>query len=268
MKKTKVYIPALKTISFLYRIKLLLPIVGVVLLASCRPSPQQQGLAIDEFVPLNTGKTITYRVDSLVFTQFGRQAETHSYIMRYTIDSSFLDNQGRKSYRVIRTIRDTLQSQPWKTDGSFYITATPMQAEWIENNLRQIKLQTPLREGAQWNGNRFLTSNPLNPPYDFSNDDNIQNWIYTVSTPVTSFQFRNKQYDNVITVLQVDEAVNVPIVIPTAFAFRNFAVDRFAKNIGLVYREWESWEFQPNTGGSGGPYRIGFGIKQWMIEYN
>jgi len=43
-------------------------------------------------------------------------------------------------------------------------------------------------------------------------------------------------------------------------------LDRFAKNIGLLYREWESWEYQPNTGGSGGPYRIGFCIRQWMIK--
>ena len=103
---------------------------------------------------------------------------------------------------------------------------------------------------------------------DFSNDDNIQNWIYTLSAEPSSFQYRNKRYENVIAVMQIDEAVNVPITIPTAYAFRNYAVDRFAKNIGLVYREWESWEYQPNTGGSGGPYRIGFGIRQWMVEYN
>ena len=99
-------------------------------------------------------------------------------------------------------------------------------------------------------------------------DDNIQNWIYTLSAELSSFQYRNKRYENVITVMQIDEAVNVPITIPTSYAFRNYAVDRFAKNIGLVYREWECWEYQPNTGGSGGPYRIGFGIRQWMVENN
>lgn len=268
LKKTKAHIPLLKMQTVHLWTKLLLLITLIVSLASCRPSPPQEGLSIDEFIPLTTGKTITYRVDSLVFTQFGRQVQTRSYLMRYAIDSSFLDNQGRKSYRMIRTICDTLQSQPWRPDGSFYITVTPSQMEWVENNLRQIKLQRPLRPGAQWNGNRFLASNPLNPPYDFSNDDNIQNWIYTISTEPSSFQYRNKRYENVISVTQIDEAVNVPITVPTAYAFRNYAVDRFAKNIGLVYREWESWEYQPNTGGSGGPYRIGFGIRQWMIEYN
>jgi len=235
LKKTKANIFLLSSHAHQIWSKLALSIILIVFLASCRSN---------------------------------QQVETRSYLMRYTIDSSFLDNQGRKSYRIIRMIRDTLQTQPWKPDGSFYITTTPSQMEWIEDNLRQVKLQTPLRPGAQWNGNRFLASNPLNPPYDFSNDDNIQNWIYTLSTEPSTFQYRNKRYENVIAVMQIDEAVNVPITIPTAYAFRNYAVDRFAKNIGLIYREWESWEYQPNTGGSGGPYRIGFGIRQWMVEYN
>ena len=268
LKKTKANIFLLPSYAHQIWSKLALSIILIVFLASCRSNQPQQGFSVEEFSPLTSGKTITYRIDSLVFTQFGRQVETRSYLMRYTIDSSFLDNQGRKSYRIIRMIRDTLQTQPWKPDGSFYITTTPSQMEWIEDNLRQVKLQTPLRPGAQWNGNRFLASNPLNPPYDFSNDDNIQNWIYTLSAEPSSFQYRNKRYENVIAVMQIDEAVNVPITIPTAYAFRNYAVDRFAKNIGLVYREWESWEYQPNTGGSGGPYRIGFGIRQWMVEYN
>jgi len=231
LKKTKANIFLLSSHAHQIWSKLALSIILIVFLASCRSNQPQQGFSVEEFSPLTSGKTITYRIDSLVFTQFGRQVETRSYLMRYTIDSSFLDNQGRKSYRIIR-------------------------------------IQTPLRPGAQWNGNRFLASNPLNPPYDFSNDDNIQNWIYTLSTEPSTFQYRNKRYENVIAVMQIDEAVNVPITIPTAYAFRNYAVDRFAKNIGLIYREWESWEYQPNTGGSGGPYRIGFGIRQWMVEYN
>lgn len=268
LRKTNAYISFLEMQSFLFWIKITLFIALAIAFSSCRPSPQEEGIPIEAFTPLATGKTITYRVDSLVFTQFGRQAETHSYVMRYSIDSSFLDNQGRKSYRIIRMIRDTLQSQPWKADGTFYCTVTRTQLEWVEDNLRQIKLQAPLRPGAQWNGNLFLTSNPLNPLYDFSNDDNIQNWIYTIPTMSSPFRYRNKQYEDVISVSQVDEAVNVPIVIPTAYAFKNYAIDRFAKNIGLIYREWESWEYQPNTGGPGGPYRIGFGIRQWMIEHN
>ncbi len=31
---------------------------------------------------------------------------------------------------------------------------------------------------------------------------------------------------------------------------------------------YEMWEYQPNTGGSGGPYKTGFGITMWMIDHN
>jgi hypothetical protein len=277
LKKTKVNIFLLPSHAHQIWSKLALSVILIVFLASCRPSQPQQGFSLEEFSPLTSGRNITYRIDSLVFTQFGRQVETRSYLMRYTIDSSFLDNQGRKSYRIIRMIRDTLQTQPWRPDGSFYITSTPSQMEWIEDNLRQVKLQTPLRPGAQWNGNRFLANNPLYPTYDFSYDDNIQNWIYTLSAELSSFQYRNKRYENVITVMQIDEAVNVPITIPTSYAFRNYAVDRFAKNIGLVYREHIIWENQPRQRASStpphiivtyDPVRLGFGVKMWMINKN
>jgi hypothetical protein len=72
----------------------------------------------------------------------------------------------------------------------------------------------------------------------------------------------------VVTVEQIDEAFNVPITNPGFYASRSRAVDRYAKGIGLVYKELELWEHQPNTGGAGGPYKTGFGITMWMIDHN
>ncbi len=221
-----------------------------------------------DYLPLQQGKFITYRVDSTVFTQYGRQVELHSYQVKCQIDSIFIDNIGRSSYRVIRLLRDTLGSLPWTNAGSFYISPSASQIEWVEDNLRQVKLQLPITSQNKWKGNRYLSTNPLNPPYDFSNDDNIQDWDFTYALPASNFQFRDKLYTEVISVMQIDKSFNVPITLPASFAFKNYAVDKFAKGIGLVYKEWECWEYQPNTSGTGGPYRIGFGIKQWMIDHN
>ena len=66
---------------------------------------------------------------------------------------------------------------------------------------------------------------------------------------------------DVYTVEQQMTSLNVPITIPTSYASRSRSVEKYSKNIGLVYREYELWEYQPNPGGSGGPYYTGFGIK-------
>jgi hypothetical protein len=247
---------------------LLALLVSLLCFGGCHPDATLTSEPLEHYLPLETGKYIIYRVDSTVFTQFGRQQELHSYLVKCQIDSSIIDNLGRTSYRVLRTIRDTLGTTPWKNTGSFFITPGSTQIEWIEDNLRQIKLQYPILATTTWKGNRFLSTNPLNPPYDFSNDDNMPSWDFEYAGSPATFQFRDQVYSEVLTTKQIDRSFNVPITLPGSYAFKNFALERFAKNIGLVYKEWECWEYQPNTGGSGGPYRIGFGIRQWMVAHN
>lgn len=246
----------------------LIAYITVALLSSCSDQKNLSSEKLTDYLPLQNGKYITYRVDSTVFTQFGRQTEVHSYQMKCQIDSTFIDNLGRSSFRIIRLLRDTLGISPWKIAGSFYVSPSSSQIEWIEDNLRQVKLQLPVTSQNKWKGNRYLSSNPLNPPYDFSNDDNIQDWDFSYSLPASNFQFRDQLYKEVISIMQIDKSFNVPITLPASFAFKNYAIDKFAKGIGLVYKEWECWEYQPNTSGAGGPYRVGFGIKQWMIDHN
>lgn len=243
-------------------------LLTIIFGVSCNEKEILTIIPYTDFISLQKGKYITYRVDSLVFTQFGRQEEIHSYQVKHVVDSSFVDHQGRTNYRIFKYITDSSGVGPWKTNGSYAITLTVSQVEWNEDNLRQIKLHSPIRQGFSWKGNTYLTNNPLDPPYNFSNDDDIQNWEYTYKENATDFYYKNQLYNEVITVEQVDSRFNVPITIPTAYAFRNFAIDRFAKGIGLIQREWQCWEYQPNTGGSGGPYKVGFGITQWMIDHN
>lgn len=242
--------------------------LAIAIVASCNEKETLEIVAVNNFISLQPGKYITYRVDSLVFTQFGRHEEIHSYQVKHLVDSFYMDNQGRKTYRIFKYINDSLGAGPWKPNGTYAISLTDNQLEWNENNLRQIKLQSPIRKDFSWKGNTYLTNNPLDPPYNFSNDDDIQSWEYHYPENPSEFVYKNSVYNDVITVEQIDSRFNVPITIPAAYAFRNYAVDRFAKGIGLVQRTWESWEYQPNTGGSGGPYKVGFGINQWMIDHN
>lgn len=241
---------------------------ATLLLVGCNEKETMNMIPLTDYISLQPGKYITYRVDSLVFTQFGRQEEIRSYQVKHLVDSFFFDNQGRKTYRIYKFINDSLGAGTWKTNGTYAITITDNQLEWNENNLRQIKLHSPLRKEFSWKGNVYLTNNPLDPPYNFSNDNDMQSWDYRYPENPTDFLYKNQFYKEVITIEQIDSKFNVPITIPTAYAFRNYAVDRFAKGVGLVQRTWECWEYQPNTGRSGGPYKVGFGINQWMIDHN
>lgn len=242
--------------------------LSAFLLPSCEEKEDFTTESIADYVPLTTGKYITYRLDSLVFTNFGRTTEVHKYQVKHVIDAAITDNEGRPAYRVFRYLRDSAGTQAWQPAGTYTVTRLSDQVEVAEDNLRVIKLHMPVRNGFTWKGNRYVPTNPYNTPYNFSNDDNMQDWDFLYDGDPASFSYGGQNYANVLTVEQADEAFNVPITSPASYAAYTRSVERYSKNTGLVFRQYELWEYQPNTGGTGGPYKVGFGITMWMIDHN
>lgn len=250
-------------------IRLLLLVGSAAILFSCKDQKAEFTTEqLKDYLPLTTGKFITYRLDSMVFTNFGRTTEIHRYQVKNIIDAQITDNLGRPAYRIFRFINDSLGLGPWKPNGSYMVTLLTNQAELSEDNLRVIKLHMPFIKDFTWKGNRYLATNPYDPAYTFSNDDNMEDWDFFYYDLGNSFSYRGINYSNVTSVEESDETYNIPVVDANAYAARSRALEKYSKNIGLVYREYELWEYQPNTGGTGGPYKTGFGITMWMIDHN
>jgi hypothetical protein len=246
----------------------------IVIVFSCNKTEQFQTEPLSNYIPLVTGKYITYRVDSTVFINFGRTTVVHNYLVKHVVDAQVTDNLGRPSFRVFKFIRDTASTQPWTPNGSYFVTPFSDRIELIEDNLRIIKMHLPIRDGYSWKGNKYLPTNPYRPLYTFSNDDNMADWdFYFNGAAKPTDSIMGRTYPNVYTIQEDDEAYNVPIADPHAYAARSLAIEKYSQNIGLVYRELTLWEQQPNPTGNPpniiyDPYRIGFGMKMWMIDHN
>lgn len=223
--------------------------------------------AITDYLPTQVGKFITYRVDSTVFTNLGRNEETHKYQIKHLVDAQILDNRGRPSFRIIRTRSDSSGTQPWVQDGTYFITPLADQVEVIEDNLRFIKLHLPFTFNFNWKGNRYLSLNPFSSKYSFDNDDFMNDWNYRYLQFDDSLTIGNKVVKNIFTLSHIDESINAPVSNLNAYASKSWSVEKYSKNIGLVYKEFILWEYQPNTSGSTG-YKTGFGVKQWIINNN
>ena len=223
---------------------------------------------ISDYLPVEVGRYITYRIDSTVFTNQGRNEEVHKYQVKHEVEKLIEDNLGRPSYRIIQYLSDSTGTQPWVPIGTYFITPLSDQVEVIEDNLRFVKLHLPIKVNYSWQGNSHLSSNPYNTLYSFSNDDNMTDWTYTYDLfePVASIE--GQSVNDVYTIFHVDEALNAPVTDPSSYGARNYSLEKYAKDIGLVYKDYILWEYQPNTGGSGGGYKVGFGIKMWMIDHN
>lgn len=222
-------------------------------------------------IPLQHGKYITYRVDSTVFTDFGKTTEIHSYLVKHVVDTLITDNLGRPGYRVFTFITDTLETQPWQPIGSYFISVFDDRVETIEDNMRVIKIHVPVRDGNKWKGNAYLAEDPYSE-YVFSNDDNMDDWEFTFDGPLqSSVTVEDKTYNDVYTITAVDD-IDLPTD-STDYGSETISREMYAKNVGLVYRELTMWEQQPNPTGIApdivyDPFRSGFGIKMWMVDHN
>jgi hypothetical protein len=226
---------------------------------------------VADYVPLVPGKYITYRLDSTVFPNAGRSTEVHSYLEKNVVDAQVIDNSGRPSFRIFRYITDTTGLKSWVSAGSYLITPLSNSVEFYDNNQRTVRLVNPIQEGGTWNGNRYLPDDPYRSLYNFTSVDNndLTEWEYRYSA-VSSEMIGGKKYDQVITVYHQDEMQNVENnrqKIDTVFASRTLSLDKYAKNVGLVYQERIMWEYQPNLTGPS-PYKTGFGVKRTLLEHN
>jgi hypothetical protein len=313
--------------------------------------------AVADYIPLTVGKYITYHVDSLVFTNFQREREIHSYQVKHVVAAQVTDNQGRLSYRIERYIRDAAGINPWAVNGNYMITVFDDRAEVIEYNLRFLRLLAPIKTGFSWKANKYLPSDPFESlGYSFSNDNGIKDWESTYTGINESIVLNQKPVNDVISILEIDEynipdtiaiinnkaiipdspnlsnsiwvrglatdtvdvvmpkndawkkitlanstaqallldtiytpaglsrnyeygiknwtfgknrdgdIVDTAVLVGPTYASRFLCTEKYAKKIGLVAREYELWEFQPNLAST--PTYAGFGIRMWMIDHN
>ena len=252
---------------FRFTIILSLLVITIFTFVSCSKKEEFIVEPLSDYIPLQKGKYITYRLDSMVFTNFGRNTEIHKYQARHMIDSLLTDNLGRPAWRVYTYIRDSAGTQLWTPNGSYFITPLPNQVEVIEDNLRVMKLHSPLKEGYSWKGNMYLPDEPYRGTFDFNNDNDMEDWEFYYDIFESSTSYSGQNYTDVHTVIQQDDSFNVPIADISKYGYKTLSVEKYSKSIGMVFRQYELWEYQPNTSGPS-PYKTGFGVTMWMIDHN
>jgi hypothetical protein len=250
---------------FISAIRLSLLAITTLTLFSCSNKTEQLITdKLSDYIPLQTGKYITYRLDSLVYTNFGTIAVTRRYQVKHIVDAQITDNLGRPSYRIYTYIRDSAGTQAWSASGSYFITPLATQVEVTDDNLRVVKLHLPIKEGYEWPGNSYLPDDPYYPGYDFINDNDMKNWDFTYDIFEPASSYRGNNYTDVYTVMQQDDSQNAPVTDINSIGYKTLSVEKYSKTIGLVYRKYELWDYQTDPT----DHYTGFGITMWMIDHN
>jgi hypothetical protein len=215
-------------------------------------------IAAKELYPLQVGKTFTYRLDSTVVATFGAALQKKSYLAKDSVESSFLDNQGRQSYRIFRYLTDTLVSKPYQYAATFVATIDSNRIEYIDNNLRFIALVNPVSNNTTWKGNSYINTT--------TNADNffLNNWQYQYQNINEPFTVKKGSINNTVTILQQNEssAANFD---PNFYYNKTYSVEVYAKGIGLIYKDFLHYTYQVTPSKY---YETGsYGIRLSLVDY-
>jgi hypothetical protein len=237
-------------------------IITILFFYSCKKQTETFASAsINNYYPLQTGKTYLYRLDSTIPAPFGASLIVKSYQAKDSIESTFIDNEGRESYRIFRYTRDTLATQPWRFAATYFATPANKTLEYVDNNLRFIKLHLPIREGYTWKAHSFIDTKSINTPISY-----LDEWEYEYRNVDENYKVLNKSFDSTITVFQHDETTPAGPFNPNNYQQRNFGQEIYAKGVGLIYKEFLHWTWQitPKQGYEDGSY----GVRLRLISHN
>ncbi len=244
--------------------KKLIPfVVCILLFAACKKESEEfTAIPISEYAPLKVGKYITYSLDSLVYTNFGAVEAHRFYEVKYLTADSITDLLGRKAFRIVRYIR-TLPNGNFTADNTFLAVNTGTNFEFTENNLRYLKLVQPIRNDFTWKGNSAIDVSSWGTDLQYLFD-----WDYTYTDVEQPKKVGTYNLGNTITVNQIDESVNLPVIPPgnpgaTNIASKDYSQEIYAKGIGMVRKEFLHFEYQLAF-----PGYIGYGITLVMVDHN
>ena len=238
---------------------------ALLVLAACnKQNADISSPPLSDYFPLQVGKYIIYRIDSTALLPFGTGFIVRSYRVKDSVDAEIRDNTGRKAYRIYRFITDTAGVQPYRYQTT--VMAVPNGTDWIEyvdNNMRFMKLRWPILPTINWNGNSFFAAS--NSFYD--------GWTYQYDSIGKPYSLFGKTYDSTVKVLQRDTTYPPgPITRYTVYQQYDYSVERYAKGIGLIYKEFFHYVYQgQDTSGQSAPPHYedeSYGLRLRIIDHN
>ncbi len=232
----------------------------IIIICSCNKNNPLITDTPADYYPMVVGNYIIYRMDSLKFFNVGSTDSIISYHAKEVVDDTITDNLGRLSYRVIRYLSDTNEIAPWTPSIAYMVTPLSGSVEVVENNLRFIKMVTPVQNGVNWMGNSYIDTKSADSPVPY-----MDGWDYTYSNTGQPF---NVLMGTVPISVIVNEANSVTGLGDSSYTQTVFSEEVYGKNIGLIYKQFLYSVYQsPNVEYPSGA-TIGYGLTFNMVSHN
>ena len=190
-------------------------IIALLALSACHKEnivPADVEFSADkQYFPLETGKSLIYKVTEITIDKPSDYYDTIVYYLRERTDIPFIDNEGDTAYRIERFKSQTTSN--WTISDAWEAKLTTYTAEKVEENQRFIKIKFPLAKGKNWNGN-------------------LKNELDAKDCTITSLSSKYKNEN-----IQLDSCLSITRDSSVTQISKQYDVETYARNIGLVYKE-------------------------------
>lgn len=212
---------------------------------SCSKDEAMPAASVKDYFPLKIGVSHIYSVEETVTQQISGEIKS-TYELKTVVADSIPETDGTFTYVVQRYKRNDAQSA-WINLPTWSARVSKFQAIVSEENTGYLKVEAPITEGKEWNGNLP------------NSQDKDKYALVEVGKPY-SINSTNS-YPNTITVLQND---NKDLVV-----FQDKRSEVYAEGIGLVYREILQLEYCTDPACLGQQkVKKGLAYKQVLKEYD
>lgn len=224
----------MRSLSFL----LVFAIGGLLLCSSCKDESTFEDPIVDEtleYFPVAIGKSVTYQVDSIIYdpTESAVLVDTSRVYIREVMVDTFRDEIGVLNYRIER-YQAYDSNFDWEIKDVWSTSLENNRAERFEENLKFVKMVFPVKDGDIWDGNLYIDETSI----FFIAGESIEifkSWFYEVLSTDEPEQIGGFSFENVTTISQADEENLIE---------RRYSIEKYAKGVGLVYREMEIYDTQ------------------------
>ncbi len=213
---------------------------------------------------MEIGKYRTYVVDSTLYDIGDNEiiivTDSRTYV-KHVVADTITDNLGRLAYKIERYERLS-DSLDWVIKDIWLAIRTVEGAEWIEENLRFIKMAFPLTEGMEWDGNIYIDITTIIPIAGESVEV-FKSWSYETISVGESESIGNLDFEEVTTIQQANSENLIEL---------RLSEEKYAKGIGLIYRSMKILDTQCITDCLHQDWEDkaekGYILTQQIIDYN
>ncbi len=247
-------------------IKAILPIVTLTFLLgigfyACNPSvPEDIYYPLYKYYPIKIGSSITYEVDSINYNEIIPN-DTSYWLVKETLADTFYDLNNNRNYIIERYQKKT-DTAEWQLANIWHVLMVDGQIQKVENNLRFIKMTTPVSENSEWDGNIYLGGlDDIPVAQDCNNLSFYEDWNYSYTNVDEPYSINGFDFDESVTVIQEGDSNLI---------WFDYAREVYGENVGLIEKEFYHFYTQdlscPDC-----PWtervECGYSVKMRLIDY-